>query len=261
MNKDFPQIILKTSEDGSSTLYRPDLDEHYHSIHGAIQESMHVFIRAGLQHYLKMKAPNGSDSVTPQKRIEIKTNPNIQNKIASHHRPKVDPIHILEAGFGTGLNALLALVYSNNHPICYHSLEKYPLPPEITEKINYPDHIPFQQANSCFQKIHKAPWNHPTDITSLFRLVKEQTEIQNFVSNKHYDLVFYDAFAPDKQPELWTPEIFQSIAGMMSPGAILTTYSAKGSVKRALQNAGLIIEKIPGPPGKREMLRATKPAS
>lgn len=222
MNKKFPGVILKTSEDGSSTLYRPDIEEHYHSIHGAIQESMHVFINAGLKHH-------------PAKQLNI-----------------------LEVGFGTGLNALLTLINIRNHKIYYHTVEKYPLPVELVSKINHPELIQHANAKAYFEQLHKAPWNSIAQITPEFTLYKEKTDLTSFQPNTKFDLVYFDAFAPDKQPELWEPEIFNTISATMNTGAILTTYSAKGSVKRAMQNAGLIIEKIPGPPGKREMLRAFK---
>jgi tRNA U34 5-methylaminomethyl-2-thiouridine-forming methyltransferase MnmC len=223
MQTDYPCIELKTSEDGSTTLYRPELEEHYHSIHGAIQESMHVFVNAGLNHH-------------PQKNINI-----------------------LEVGFGTGLNVLLSMLHGNKNNVIYHALEKYPLKPEIISKINYPQCLSQQQAELFFHKIHSAPWNCDSEIKPGFSLCKEETDLREYESKRHFDLIYFDAFAPDKQPELWTPEIFKKVADFMNQGAILTTYSTKGSVKRAIMQAGLKIEKIPGPPGKREMLRAEKP--
>jgi tRNA U34 5-methylaminomethyl-2-thiouridine-forming methyltransferase MnmC len=222
MNKQYPEVLLKTTEDGSSTLYRPDIEEHYHSIHGAIQESMHVFINAGLKHH-------------PAKHLNI-----------------------LEVGFGTGLNALLTLINIKDHNIYYHAIEKYPLPDELVLKINHPEHIQNVNAKTYFYHLHKAPWNSIAEIIPEFSLYKEKTDLTSFQPNTKFDLVYFDAFAPDKQPELWEPEIFNTISASMNTEAILTTYSSKGSVKRAMQIAGLIIEKIPGPPGKREMLRAFK---
>jgi tRNA U34 5-methylaminomethyl-2-thiouridine-forming methyltransferase MnmC len=220
MHKDYPKIELKTTEDGSSTLYRPDLDEPYHSIHGAIQESMHVFINAALKQH-----PNTS-------------------------------LKILEIGFGTGLNALLTLIHGNSKNIFYHTIERYPLTKDILSQINYPECLGIPIAKDFFKNIHNIPWNKASQISSNFTLYKEEGDFQNFTSKEKFDLIYFDAFAPDKQPELWSSEIFLNIAKHMKPGAILTTYSAKGSVKRALLNAGLKIEKLPGPPGKKEMLRA-----
>jgi tRNA U34 5-methylaminomethyl-2-thiouridine-forming methyltransferase MnmC len=220
MHKKYPKIELQVTEDGSSTLYRSDLDEPYHSIHGAIQESMHVFINAALKQH-----PNTA-------------------------------LNILEVGFGTGLNVLLTLIHGSAKNIFYHTIERYPLTKDIVSKINYPDCLRIPTANDFFKNIHNTPWNTASRINSNFILYKEEGDLQNFTSKKKFDLIYFDAFAPDKQPELWSSEIFLNIAKHMKPGAILTTYSAKGAVKRALLNAGLKTEKIPGPPGKREMLRA-----
>lgn len=222
MSLNNPSIQLKISEDGSSTLYRPDLDEHYHSIHGAIQESMHVFIQAGLNHHRTYK------------------------------------LNILEVGFGTGLNALLTMLYGKERKIYYHTLERYPVASEIVTQINYPDCLNFTNGGDYFKKLHQAPWNMATEIHNNFTFFKEEVSLEEFNTPIHFDLIYFDAFAPGKQPELWTPEIFDYLAQRMNSGGILTTYSAKGTVKRALINAGFSLEKIPGPPGKREMLRATK---
>ncbi|PWD98744.1 tRNA (5-methylaminomethyl-2-thiouridine)(34)-methyltransferase MnmD [Marinilabilia rubra] len=222
MSTNHPSIQLKISEDGSSTLYRPDLDEHYHSIHGAIQESMHVFIEAGFNHH-----------------------PGNQ-------------LNILEIGFGTGLNALLTLLYGQDKNIYYHSLERYPVNPELVSRINYPDCLHIAEAANYFEKLHEAPWNSKEEIHKNFTLFKEAGSLEDFNTSIRFDLIYFDAFAPDKQPELWTPGIFEYLAQHMNEGGTLTTYSAKGTVKRALKSAGLSLEKIPGPPGKRDMLRAVK---
>lgn len=222
-NENNPLIEIRKSEDGSSTIYRPDLDEHYHSIHGAIQESMHIFIEAGLKHH------SGSS------------------------------LNILEVGFGTGLNALLTLTHRGDQAIFYHSLERYPLNKETVDQINYPDIINTVDSSNYFILLHQSQWNMDQSITQGFTLHKDSSDLIDFKALTKYDLVYFDAFAPDKQPELWTPEIFQKISDSMNQGGILVTYSCKGIVKRALRAANLKIEKIPGPPGKREMLRAIKP--
>ncbi len=222
MDNTYPALELKTSEDGSSTIYRADIDEHYHSIHGAIQESMHVFIKAGLEEH-------------PGKELNI-----------------------LEIGLGTGLNALLTMIHHAGRIINYHSIERWPLQPDIISKINYSQCLDHIEACTYFNQIHSAEWNKEENLTSWFNLYKEETDLRQFISGKKYDVVYFDAFGPEKQPELWTPEIFERLANSMSNGAILTTYSCKGTVKRAIQQAGLKIEKIPGPPGKREILRARK---
>ncbi len=214
---------LRISEDGSSTLYRADLDEHYHSFHGAIQESKHVFIEAGLKKV-------GSKSV----------------------------LNILEIGFGTGLNALLTMIHQPDSLIHYHTLEKYPVPEDLAAAINYPQLLGGDEVLRCFSAMHTSAWGTEVEILNHFFLTKFQVDLCDFNSKTKYDLVYFDAFAPDKQPELWTDQIFKNIFAMMAKGGFLTTYSAKGSVRRAMQNAGFVVERIPGPPGKREMLRACR---
>ena len=216
------EIRGKITEDGSTTLYRPDLDEHYHSIHGAIQESMHVFIEAGLK------------------------------------KCKSDSLKILEIGFGTGLNALLTMINANKKHIVYHSIEKFPLEKNIVEKLNFPSIINSTVSVNWLKKIHETKWNKEYEIEPWFKLKKIEADFLEHNFEKGYDLVYFDAFAPEKQPELWNIEIFQKIFDSMSDNAILTTYCAKGSVRRAMLSCGFVVERIPGPPGKRQMMRAVK---
>lgn len=215
---------LIRTEDGSSSLYVPQLKEHYHSIHGAIQESFHIFIREGLSFY------NRKD------------------------------ISVLEAGFGTGLNAYLALIYAEkeNCPIRYTSLEKYPLTPSESRQLNYKDSIPFEKPE-LFDYLHTVPWNEPIKITSLFTLHKREGDFREADLPSEADIVFFDAFSPDVQPYLWTEEVFCRFFEALKPGGILVTYCVKGTVKRALRKCGFLLRKLPGPPGKREILRATRP--
>ncbi len=217
-----PIIEIRTTEDGSSTLFRPDLNEHYHSIHGAIQESMHVFIEAGLKY---------------------------QHKTS---------LNILEIGFGTGLNALLTVIHKGEKKIFYHSLEPYPIDSATVSQINYADIINTSCSQSIYSLLHQSQWNKDLKISTGFILHKDSSDLIDFQALTKYDLIYFDAFAPDKQPELWTPDIFQKLSDVMNTGGILVTYSCKGIVKRALKKANLKIEKIPGPPGKREILRAIK---
>ncbi len=217
-----PPPELKLSEDGSTTLYRSDMDEHYHSIHGAIQESMHVFINAGLHHLTSRE------------------------------------ITVLEMGFGTGLNALLTLLCGRGRKISYHALERYPLSPELISKINYPALLGDSDAQKLFDQLHQADWDKTCAITPDFELLKMKQDLLTYHPDTLFDLIYFDAFDPKKQPELWSPEVFQMLGNATKKGGILVTYSAKGSVKRALINAGFEVEKIPGPPGKREMIRAKK---
>ncbi len=214
--------VIKISEDGSATLYVPSLDEHYHSWHGAIRESMHIFINAGLEQC-----------------------------------NKTDIINILEVGFGTGLNALLTLIHKPTSTIQYHSLEKYPVASNLVSQLNYPELLGSGQLRDLFDTMHSVEWDKAHKLTDDFYLTKHWCDFQDFRSNLKFNLIYFDAFGPDKQPELWTEAMFANIASMTAPGGILTTYSAKGSVRRALQAAGFWVERLPGPPGKRQMIRAT----
>ena len=217
-------ILLASTADGSPTLYVPDLNEHYHSTNGALQESQHVYLDAGLSHYINN---NGTIPTTG--------------------------IHILEFGFGAGLNVFLTALEAENQKlkIRYTSLEKFPLSQEITNQLNY---LPEKQF--LFQKLHKVKWGSPVEITPYFTLKKVEIDFADFDFPDRYDVVYYDAFAPDKQAEVWSQELFDKIFSSMNPNGILTTYCAKGSVRRMMQQAGFAVERIPGAARKREMLRA-----
>ena len=217
-------IEIKTTSDGSHTLYVPEIDESYHSTHGAIQESRHIFIETGLK-FLK--------------------------------KPE---INLLEIGFGTGLNALLALeeAESSKKTIYYTTIEKFPVEYDIALLLNYPEQIR-PDYRALFNKIHSSKWNEKVQISANFTLKKIETDFTDFEPDLSLDVVFFDAFSPVKQPEMWTQYQFEKIFKHCNKGAILTTYCAKGNVRRALQNSGFIVERLPGPPGKREILRAKKP--
>lgn len=208
------------TEDGSATLFIPELNEHYHSIHGARKESMHVYIESGLKQLLN------SPGVKPVQ------------------------IRILEMGFGTGLNALLTLEATPDLLVSYTAIEKYPLSADETAALNYPE--------EAFPRMHKGPWEEFFPVTQKFRLKKLKLDLSDYETEERFNLMYFDAFAPDLQPDLWTAEIFSKLYTLMLPGGILTTYSAKGQVRRNMQAAGFAVERIPGPPGKREMLRARK---
>ena len=219
-------IEFEITEDGSHTLFVPGLNEHYHSTHGAIQESMHVFVDAGLRHCAKSE------------------------------------IKVLEIGLGTGLNAFLALVEAekSSKKIDFTSLEFYPLSITDAEKLNYAGLID-PSKKDVFNELHKAEWEKWNQITLYFSLLKMKFDFSKpseFSPEKQFDIIFFDAFAPEKQPEMWTQEIFDKIYSVSSENAILTTYCAKGVVRRMLQAAGFVVERLPGPPGKREILRARK---
>jgi tRNA U34 5-methylaminomethyl-2-thiouridine-forming methyltransferase MnmC len=215
--------IVKT-EDGSSTLYNSILKEHYHSTFGALQESRHVFIKAGLDHL----------------------------------QTKREPINILEVGFGTGLNALLALLWAseNKRTINYTGVEAFPIAIEMAKKLNYP--VLLNTGRGYFLKMHSSVAGEVA-LSECFNFNLKIGLIQEIeLEDSFYDLVFFDAFSPDTQPELWTQQVFSKLNKAMKMNGYLTTYSTKGIVKRALKSAGFSIEKLPGPPGKREILRATK---
>jgi len=214
---------IKTTNDGSHTLFVPELNEHYHSTHGAVQEAVHVYINAGLHHCEK------------------------------------DEIHVLEIGFGTGLNAFLTLLESAkiNKKIVYTSLERYPISVSDAQKLNYASQINPESEN-LFLQLHETEWEKQIDINphfSLLKLNRNVTDTDAFAFSTKFDVVYFDAFAPEKQPEMWTQEVFENILSICNPNAALTTYCAKGTVRRTMQNAGFKVEKLQGPVGKREMLR------
>ena len=220
-----PEIQFKETHDGSKTLYRPDINETYHSIHGALQESLHVFIKMGLDEF------------------------------------KGQNINILEIGFGTGLNAWLTLLNKpKNQEINYTSLETIPLNKEITNQLNYHLLVKNENAEEAFNQIQNAEWNKKVEIESGFYLNKLETSIQKAnLPNNHFDLIYFDAFAPNKQPELWEVPIFEKMYNLLKSNGKLVTYCAKGQVRRNMEIANLVTERLQGPPGKREMLRASKP--
>ena len=243
--------IIERTEDGSATLFVPELNEHYHSVKGARTESQHIFIDMGL-------------------------------KASAAIRPRV-----LEIGFGTGLNALLTLESAGQEKraVHYTGIELYPLSWEEVDVLNYSDH-------PLFKELHTAPWDTDVNITPYFTLHKIQGDVNKVISgerlgisverleirdkspinhsslianplsltpNPYFDLVYFDAFAPEKQPEMWSEELFRNIYASMNANGILTTYCAKGVIRRLLQAVGFTVERLPGPPGgKREILRATK---
>ena len=217
--------IVKT-RDGSNTIFVPEFDETYHSTHGAIQESLHVFIRSGLK-----------------------------------FKTELNDISVLEVGFGTGLNALLSFVDSEdtNRNIKYTSLEAYPLQWDLVSKLNYIDIIFNGKYSEIYKKIHTCDWESFYELSPYFTLRKQNVKLQNILFDNEFDIIYFDAFAPRVQPELWTEQIFTSMYKALKPGGILVTYCAKGSVKRALRYVGFELQSIPGPPGKREMSRAIKP--
>jgi tRNA U34 5-methylaminomethyl-2-thiouridine-forming methyltransferase MnmC len=222
-------IEIIVTSDGSHSLRNTRLDETYHSVHGAVQESVHVFIRNGLMY------------------------------LESHNNLR--EIRILEVGFGTGLNALLTLkhVRESNLQVHYTSWETNPLATGTIQQLNYPNIVDVAGAASLFQKLHEASWTKEETIVNNFVLKKQLGRLQDTsLGEEQFDLVYFDAFAPAKQPELWEISILKKVEQSMKHGAVFVTYCAKGQVKRDLKSLGLRVETLPGPPGKKEMVRAVK---
>lgn len=216
------RIIISTA-DGSHTVHIPEMNVTYHSKHGAVQESTHVFIEAGLRHFI---ATSGKQE-----------------------------IRIFEMGFGTGLNALLTLDEAQKikRLINYTAIELHPLSEEERKNLDY------NSDQSVFENLHAAAWEEEISIDSFFKLYKTKADLLHYKTDKKFDIIYYDAFAPSAQPQLWTADVFKKLYSMMNSGGVLVTYCSKGDVRRAMQAAGFIVEKIQGPPGKREMVRAGVP--
>lgn len=224
MNGDFYKREIVITADGSSSIFLPEFNEHYHSHHGAVQESKHVFMKMGWE------------KVIPGK---------------SH-------VDILEVGFGAGLNSWLVCDEVKNNSeaplVHYTSLELYPVSSEDAAKLNYIE----DSRRGEFMSLHLSEWDKPALISQRFTLEKLNVALQDFASDRKFNLVFFDAFAPRVQPEMWTKEIFDKMFSLMKPGGILVTYCSKGEVRRNMIAAGFEVEKVPGPPGKREMIRCAK---
>lgn len=224
MNRDFFNREVVKTDDGFTSIFLPEFNEHYHSTHGAVQESQHVFMKMGWE-------------------------PAILNKTE---------IAVLEIGFGTGLNAWLVMLetkWNESRPkVLYTTLEAYPVAYETARQLNYAS----SQESGAFMSMHEAQWNAPVILHDRFTLDKRNISLHDFVAEQKYDLIFFDAFAPRVQPELWTREVFDKMYASLNPGGILVTYCAKGEVRRTMIAAGFNVERVPGPPGKREMLRAIR---
>ncbi|MDE6480303.1 MAG: tRNA (5-methylaminomethyl-2-thiouridine)(34)-methyltransferase MnmD [Muribaculaceae bacterium] len=219
------KITIEKTADGSPTLYREDIDEHYHSVKGALAESRHVYLETGWR------------------------------KAAETSRP----VRVFEVGFGTGMNAAITAAASlvSGIPTDYFSVELYPLPKETTDLVA---ETLGKEYKDAFERVNESPWEEPVRINTYFSLQKMNADLLTMDLPKKLDVVYFDAFAPEKQPEMWDEAIFRKIYMSMKPGGVLTTYCAKGSIRRMLRQIGFITERLPGPPGgKREILRATKP--
>lgn len=221
-----PNIQLILTSDGSHSLLNTTLNETYHSRHGALQESQYVFIQQGLEFFVE--------------------------------RTQAKQLSILEVGFGTGLNAWLTFQFAQQHSLVIHytSLETFPLPKEVWQALNYTTSTAEAEA---FHALHEATWNQRVEITENFSLLKKEQPVQQLEPKTHpFNIIYFDAFAPNKQPELWQLEVLQKTTDVLTPGGLFVTYCAKGQLKRDLRSLGLHVEALPGPPGKREMVRATR---
>jgi tRNA U34 5-methylaminomethyl-2-thiouridine-forming methyltransferase MnmC len=219
-------LRIVTTEDGSSTVINETLDKSYHSVYGAQQESQRVYIELGLL-------------------------------AALDKFPDTD-LYVFEMGFGTGLNALMTLLEAEKRQrtIYYVAVEAQPLSPDEARQLNYNELF----ETDYLEKLHDAPWNEPTEISPFLTLTKWEGKLQDFATDQRFHLIYYDAFAPVSQPELWEEGIFQQMADLIKPEGLLTTYCSRSYVQRNMKAAGLIVEKHPGPHHKREVLRAVKPA-
>ncbi|HXA02825.1 MAG TPA: tRNA (5-methylaminomethyl-2-thiouridine)(34)-methyltransferase MnmD [Cytophagaceae bacterium] len=221
------EIKIVVSEDGSNTLYLPHLNETYHSLHGAVQESEHVFLKHGIFHLSSSKKK----------------------------------LTVLEIGFGTGLNALLTyrLAINIGVQIDYHTIEAFPLKDEIVKQLNYPSIFAAEKLDEFFYYLHSCAWDKPHHLSANFIFHKYLTRLEEFnPQDLKADVVFYDAFAPGKQPEMWELDKFEKLHALLNPGGVLVSYCASGQFKRNLKAAGFIVESLPGPPGKKEMTRGVR---
>lgn len=223
------KLKIITTEDGSHSLYHEGLKETYHSFHGAYRESLHVFLIYGLDSWLS-------------------------------RNPNKFPLRVFEVGFGTGLNAWLTLVWAEQYqvPVLYHSIEPFPLSKDIYSQLNFiHQNDAIWHYHKYFEALHNLPWGEGGPVSEYFNFKKDQVTLQDA---KLYpsDVVFFDAFAPSKQPELWEKPMLEKVTKSMQAGGLFTTYSAKGQLKRDLRELGLEVESPPGPPGKKEMTRAWK---
>ena len=216
---------LVITNDGSHSIFNPEVNETYHSKHGAIVEAEYVFIKNGLL---------------------------AENK---------KQFSILEVGFGTGLNALLTAQKAQQKKIAinYHGIELYPVPKESYIQLNFTELI--GEEKSKLLNLHECKWEKEHIINNFFKLTKNEIALENYTSKTKFDIIYFDAFSPEKQPELWTAEVFQNMYDLLKEDGFLVTYCAKGVVKRTMKTVGFEIIVLDGPPGKRQMTRANKTTS
>jgi tRNA U34 5-methylaminomethyl-2-thiouridine-forming methyltransferase MnmC len=220
------ELQIVETADGSHTIFLPDLNESYHSMFGAITESECVFFKNGLQHY----------------------------------SCKQQIIHVLETGMGTGLNAFMAFLEAekNKQHIVYHTLEIYPIPISIASKLNYPQQLNAIDFIDVFMQLHSCNFDEEIKISEYFTLKKSKQSIKQFCNPNSYDIIFFDAFAPEINADLWHEDVLINMYTSLKQGGMLTTYCAKGQFKRNLKNVGFTVQNVSGPPGKREITLAFK---
>ena len=219
-------LQIVSTKDGSQTILNKELGSTYHSRHGALTESKHVFIDKGLRKQIE----KGVTSIT-----------------------------LLEMGLGTGLNALLTAIEATKLDIRinYHALELFPVPKTVWKQYELPEEL--LENRGLFDAIHLADWDKEVILNPNFSVTKHNISLLDFRPLVKFDLVYYDAFEPETQPELWTPEVFEKLFSWSNPSGVLTTYCCKGYVRRNMLGAGFEVQKVPGPPGKREMIVAQRP--
>ena len=229
-------MYIITTKDGSHSLFSEQYEEIYHSGNGAIQESIHVFIRSGFD-YAVQKFDLAARSETKLK--------------------------IFEVGFGTGLNSLLTYIEASRQgfQVYYETIERYPVSPEVVKELNYTQLLENEKYRPPFHSMHLSTWGTENNIAPYFTFKKNEGSFVDFqLPTAFFHLVYFDAFAPENQPEMWTLEMMKKIYAGLAPDGIMVSYCAKSIFRKTLTEAGFVVEKLPGPPGKREMIRAVKPA-
>jgi len=216
------------TKDGSTTIHIPEWNEQYHSTHGAIQEAKHVYLKHGLAFFYTSKGYK-----------------------------KQEPISILEIGFGTGLNAFLTAIKAEelNLNCNYVGIEGFPVSNEELKALNFTETL---KKDAVFSAIHDCKWEKSCEVSKHFNLKKEQKQFVNITDVNKFDVIYFDAFGPRVQPELWTEAIFEIMYKAMKPNGVLVTYCAQGHARRAMISVGFTVDRVEGPPGKRHMLRAVK---
>jgi tRNA U34 5-methylaminomethyl-2-thiouridine-forming methyltransferase MnmC len=221
-------VSIIQSGDGSDSVFSNFFNSSYHSRYGALTESKCIFIDAGLDYFVQKKTLETTQA-----------------------------IKIFEMGFGTGLNALLTYIYSIQRQIkvSFTTIDAFPLPNELIETLNYSELMGYKDV---FESLHHSGWNHEISLNNNFRFTKIHSTLESYETNENFDIIYYDAFGPQSQPELWSDDVLCKMYSMLASGGNLTSFCAKGTFKRSLKSAGFIVESIPGPPGKREITRALK---